>query len=235
MTLLGARPARISRAMATQSASSLVIEPVIEVLPSTLDPHEDTSAAALSDEHAWHRRMRRALDVAGLASLPVEGRWALARDVVELPGATERLVEATLAGADDAGDADEQWVDHVVPCGVAIRVDGVVRAWPGCCADWGVLAELSEALDARSADERSIWIGHHAGALSIAGADRDTLTLRTWRDEKGEPEVWLVDRAALARAIEAAWDLVDRFELIARPIVDARSNGKTVRSRDRRA
>lgn len=222
--------------MATQSASSLVIEPVIEVLPSTLDPHHDVSAAALSDER--HHSMRRALEGAGLASLPVEGRWALARDIVELPGAGERIVEATMRSrsaeaTDDAGDADELWVDHVVPCGIAIRVDGIVRAWPGCCADWGALGELSEALDARSPDERSIWIGHDGGALSISDADHDRLTVRTWRDEKGEPDIWLVDRATLVQAIEAAWDLVDRFEAIARPIVDASSSSKTARSRER--
>jgi hypothetical protein len=223
-------------------ANSLVIEPVIEILPSTLDPSSEPPPGMLTEDER-RQWTQRALDRAGLGTLSVDGCWALARDVVELPGACEVIVEATLrersvdTGPGDAksdeDEHDDAWVDHVLACGIAMRVEGLVRAWPGCCADWGALRELRQALDATTSDERSIWIGHDGGAVSICAASPDTLTLRTWHEERGEPEEWLVARALMRREVEAAWDVIDRFEAVARPILDTRLSARTVRSRER--
>jgi len=224
-------------------ASSLVLEPVIEVLPSTIDPGNEPPPGLLTPAQR-QRRMQEALDRAGIGTLRVDGLWALARDVVDLPGACEVIVEATLRNrkpesrrnvASEMADASvrEHWVDYVLRCGIAIRVDGIVRAWPGCCADWEALRELRQALDANASEERFIWIGHDGGALSISAADADMPTLRTCDDERGDPDEWLVTRAVLQHELEAAWDVVDRFEAVAIPILDARLGGRTLRSRQR--
>lgn len=195
----------------------------------------------------YDMQLGAALARSGLASLPVEGGWVLLRDALAIPGAVERLVDASLrdrhdpssvavAQQEEDGDAAtrEEWVDYVVRCGIALRIDDVVRAWPGCCADWGALRDLHATIETPSA-ERAAWLGHDGGGISVGAVDGRDVRVRTFLRHAAPAEEWLVAKDDLERAIERAWDVVDRFEAVARPLIDARLGGAwTLRSRERR-
>lgn len=228
----------------------VVIEPVIELEPSVLDPDAALPPFPVSDAD-WHAYVRGALSRVGLEELPFDGPFASIRDVTTIPGAAERLVEplmrarapaqrpARVAEPDDdeehgADDDDEAWVDYLVPCGIAVRIDGVVRAWPGCCADWGALQQLGRAVDAASQDPIGLWMGHDCDEVAISACDPDTVILETTSRVPDESTRWLIDRVALRSAISDAWAVIDRFESMARPVMDAHLvDRRTVGSRER--
>lgn len=140
--------ALLARVTNETRAHALVLEPVIELIPSELDP-----TAVLPDHPASRVALdaclRGALESLGLEQLPTRGASATIRDVLAISGGPERIVAALLrthtpaepptraADPDDEEDDDEleTWVDYVLPVGIEICIDGVERASPGCCSD----------------------------------------------------------------------------------------------------
>lgn len=193
---------------------SLTLEPVIEVLASTFDPNLPPFTS-MEDWSAWEGEV---LERVGLGGLFRVGAWVRVRDLVALPDACETIVRATVQQHNGDPLSEDEPIDYVLACGIAIEVDGIDRAWPGCCADWGAIEELSKVLTTMPSGAQSIWIGHDGGALSITVLDPTTVRLCTRQDESvDETETWEMDQAVVLQGIAAANELIARFQAIAHP------------------
>ena len=194
---------------------SLTLEPVIEVLASTFDPNPPPFTSSMEDWSAWEREVFERVGLGGLFRV---GAWVRVRDLVALPHACETIVRAAVQQHNRDPLSEDDPIDFVLACGIAIEVDGLDRAWPGCCADWRAIQKLSDVLTTMPSGAQSIWIGHDAGALSITVLDPTRVQLCTRQDESvDETETWEMDQAVVVQAIDAANDLIARFQTIARP------------------
>jgi hypothetical protein len=196
--------------------------PVLELEPASYATHSHASpcVSALEDVAGWDAYWRASLADSGITDLTPWRRGSWNVPLTEF-SASETLRTVLRHELRDAPDWD---LDHIGPLsgGYILVHEGIVME-PGCCGDFGNLADWMRAAECTSETWEMLWIGHPWSHVRATG---DDLHIAEPSEESetspGLRDLIVLPRAALVAAIEGAKQTRARFRAALATIVAER-------------